>query len=125
MRNSPGVQRNVGFVFVSGAFKDLLTLAAAFLRRTQSRQNSRLKMSSMEIFAVAQVQCRCWLYCLLNYHKWTENAYTIYYMYRGFIRSLLLGVNRRLRCLSPPVTKPHIQESSSCNIKYRNRQKQL
>ena len=34
-------------------------------------------------------------------------------------------MNRRLHCLSPLVTKPHIQESSSCNIKYRNGQKQL
>ena len=47
------------------------------------------------------------------------------YYSRGFIRSRLPAVNRRLRCLSPPVTKPHIQESSSCNIKYRNGQKQL
>ena len=37
---------------------------------------------------------------------------------RGFIKS-------RLHCLSLPVTKLHIQESSSCNIKYRNGQKQL
>ena len=44
---------------------------------------------------------------------------------RGFIRSRLPAVNCRLCCLSPPVTKPHIQESSSCNIKYRNGQKQL
>ena len=50
--------------------------------------------------------------------KWT--AY-----FRGFIRSQLPAVNRRLCCLSPPVTKPHIQDSSSCNIKYRNGQKQL
>ena len=34
-------------------------------------------------------------------------------------------MNRRLHCLSLLVTKPHIQESSSCNIKYRNGQKQL
>ena len=44
---------------------------------------------------------------------------------RGFIRRQLPAVNCHLCCLSPPVTKPHIQESSSCNIKYRNRQKQL
>ena len=44
---------------------------------------------------------------------------------RGFIRSRLLAVNCRSRCLLPPVTKPHIQESSSCNMKYRNGQKQL
>ena len=44
---------------------------------------------------------------------------------RGFIRSRLPAVCRCLRCLSLLVTKPHIQERSSCNIKYRNRQKQL
>ena len=47
------------------------------------------------------------------------------FVYGGFIRSRLPAVNCRLRCLSQPVTKPHIQESSSCNIKYRNGQKQL
>ena len=46
-------------------------------------------------------------------------------IHRGFIRSWLPAVNCCLCCLSPPVTKPHIQESSSCNIKYRNRQKHL
>ena len=47
------------------------------------------------------------------------------YIYRGFIWSWLPALYRHLRCLSPPVTKPHIQESGSCNIKYRNGQKQL
>ena len=42
-----------------------------------------------------------------------------------FIRSWSPAVNCRLLCLSTPVTKPHIQESSICNIKYRSRQKQL
>ena len=50
---------------------------------------------------------------------------TVTYGPRGFIRSQLPVLNRRLRCLSSPVTKLHIQESSSCNIKYRNGQKQL
>ena len=45
------------------------------------------------------------------------------YCSRGFIKSRLPAVNHRLCCLSPPVTKLHIQESRSCNIKYRNEQK--
>ena len=48
---------------------------------------------------------------------------------RGFIRSRLPAVYCRLCCLSLPITQPHIQESStyssSCNIEYRNGQKQL
>ena len=54
---------------------------------------------------------------------WLLDMFCIWY--RGFIRSWLLAVNRRLCCFSLPVTKPHIQEGSSCNIKYRNGQKQL
>ena len=46
-------------------------------------------------------------------------------IFRGFIRSQLPVVNCRLRCLLLLIAKPHIQESSSCNIKYRNEQKQL
>ena len=57
--------------------------------------------------------------------KTCKNINSLQQHLKGFIRSWLLAVNRCLRCLTPPVTKPHIQESSSCNIKYRNGQKQL
>ena len=110
----------------------LFTVGMILLGRTNfTNLDSSLKLlcslygtPSMEM-KIESKQLNNWKLDLIGTHLWTYHENCVLHFMSGFIRSRLPVVNLRLRCLSPPVTKPHIQESSSCNIKYRNRQKQL